>query len=175
MNEKELENAYGYIVNGKLIHFISQRERFGEGCKHRRCKQKNLMADNLNRIPERSDNLSFRWNDAYIQFHLGALLNTCGHTPSKWSSDTRKRPVGHTFTCDEWRLRRRRQCRPSAEQKPRIKIHGIIKFTVRPTWVWSTRKKSGRRRPLVLGQFIRQPTKTEGRKKRKKRNYPSST
>lgn len=167
-------------MNGKLIHFISQWKRFGKGCKHHRAENKGIWRlaiwiEFLN-VPtiyhsreRRIDSIPF-WEHCSIHA-------ACPHSNAQQVIKRHaKRPVGHTFTCDEWR-RRRRQCRRRAEQKPRIKIHGIIKFTVRPTSIWSTRKKSGRRRPLVLGQFTRQPTKTEGRKKRrkKKRNYPSST
>lgn len=177
--KEELENANGYIMNGKLIHFIAQRKRFGKGCEHRCWKQRNVMAVNLNRIPERSDNLSFAWETHRFNPILGALLNTCGRPalkpPASDQTTHAKRPVGHTFTCDVWR--RRRQCQRRAEQKPRIKIHGIIKFTVRPTWIRSTRKKKWS--PSAAGTWtIYTPANQNGGKKEmkeKKRNYPSST
>lgn len=156
-------------VNGKLIHFILQRKRFGKGCKCRFRKQRNLSTDNLNRIPERLDNLSFTWNNEKETnlMPLRALLVywSSTHVLSKWSNDMQKRPVGHTFTCGGVTT----VCGRSAEQKQRIKIHGIIKFTVRPTWNWSTRRKKSSSSPAIGIYSIYTPTETMWREKRKEK------
>lgn len=84
---------------------------------------------------------------------------------SKWSNDMQKRPVGHTSTCGGVTT----VCGRSAEQKRRIKIHGIIKFTVRPTWNWSTRRKNSSSSPAIGIYSIYTPTDhVEGKKKKKK-------